>query len=77
MSKIIFIPTYENLHLIHNEIKYNAMAVHYNHRGGQQGYLGLVVSPTIYALLTKDPFVHQVHTRNLVIPISATRHAQE
>ena len=53
------------------------MSVHSNLRGRKHGYLGLVVSLTAYGLLTNTPFVHQVHTGKLVIPIAATRHAQE
>ena len=71
------IPTYETLHLIHNKIKASEMAVHSNIGGGKHGYLGLVVSLTAYALLTKNPFVCQIHPGKLSIPIAATRNAQE
>ena len=71
------VPIYDTLYLLHNKIKSNAMTVHSNLGGGQHGYLGLVVSPTAYALPTKTPFVFQVHTGNFIIPIAATRHAQE
>ena len=53
------------------------MAVHSNLRGGQHGYLGLVVRPTAYALLTTTSFVCQVHPGNLSTPIEDTRHTQE
>ena len=71
------IPNYETLHLLHNEIKSNAMAVQSNLGGGKHGYLGLVVSLTAYGLLTNTPFVNQIHTGKLVTPIAATCHAQE
>ena len=71
------VPTYETLHLLYNEIKSNAMAVHSNLGGGQHGHIGLVFSLTTYDLLTNTPFVCQVHPGNLIIPIAATRHAKE
>ena len=45
LTKITGVPTYETLHLLHNKIKANVMAVHYNLGGGQHNYLGLV-APT-------------------------------
>ena len=77
LNKIIGVLTYETLHLLHNKIKSNTMAVHSNPGGGKHGYLILVTSPTDYALLTNNPFVRQVHPENLITPISATHHAQE
>ena len=62
VSKIMGVPTYETLHFLHNEVKSNAMSVHSNIRSRHYGYLILVVSPTAYALLTKNPFVCQFHT---------------
>ena len=53
------------------------MAVHSNLRGGQNKYLRLVVIPTEYSLLANTPFVCKFHPGNLIIPISANRHAQE
>ena len=70
-------PTYETLHILNNEIKSNAMAVHSNLGGGQHGYLRLVISPTAYALLNNTNFFCQVHPENLITPITATRQAQE
>ena len=77
LTKITGVLTYDNLHLLHKEIKANAMAVQSNLGGGQHVYIGLVVRPTDYALLTNTPFVSQVYTGNLRIPIAATRHTQE
>ena len=53
------------------------MAVHSNIRGGQHGYIWLVVRPTAYSLLTNIPFVSQAHPGNLSIPIAALLHTQE
>ena len=77
LTKITNVPTYETLHLLHNKIKANAMAVPSNIGGGQHSYLGLVASLTSYALLANTPFVRQVHTGNLRIPIADICHAQE
>ena len=77
LNKIIGVPTYETLHLLHNKIKSNAMAVHSNLGGGQHGYLRLVTSLTTYALLNKTTFVCQIHPENLITHITASRHAQE
>ena len=71
------VPTYETLHILHNEIKSNAMAVRSNPGGEKYGYLVLVVSPTDYALITNNPFVFQVHLGDLATPIAATHHPQE
>ena len=71
------VPIYETLHLLHNEIKSNAMTVHSNIGGRQHGYFSLVVRPTAYALLTNTPFVCQDYPGNLIVPIAATLHAQE
>ena len=70
-------PTYETLHILNNEIKSNAMAVHSNIGGGKQGYLMLVVSLTAYALLTNINFFRQAYKGKVITPIAATRHAQE
>ena len=75
LSKIMGVPTYETLHLLHNEIKANVMAVHSNIGGGQHGYLGLVVRPTDYNLLAKNPFFSQFRTGTLIIHIAATLHS--
>ena len=77
LTKITGVPNYKTLHLLHNEINVNAMAVHSNLGSGQHGYLKLVVIPTAYALLVNNPFVRQVHTGDLRIPIVDTHHAQE
>ena len=77
LTKIAGVPTYETIHLIHNEVKANAISVHSNRGGRQHSYLRLVVSPTTYSLLNNTPFVFQVHPGNLSIPISDTRHTQE
>ena len=68
LTKITGVPTYETLHLLHNKIKANAMAVHSNFGGGQHRYLGLVVIHNAYALITNTPFVLPVHPVNTPKP---------
>ena len=53
LSKIIGVPTYGTLHLLHNEIKPNTMVVHSNIGCGQHVYLVLLVLLTAYALQKK------------------------
>ena len=77
LTKIIGIPTYDALHLLHNEIKSNAISVHSNIGGVQHGYLGLVVSPTACKLLSNSPFVTPIHPGILAIPIVVTCNAQD
>ena len=77
LTKIMGVPKYETLHLLYNKIKANTMAFHSNLRGVKHGYLILLVSLTYYALLTNTPFFRQFRPGNLIIPIAATRHAQE
>ena len=77
LTKIIGIPTYDALHLLHNEIKSNAISVHSNIGGVQHGYLGLVVSPTACTLLSNSPFVPPIHPGILAIPVVVTCHAQD
>ena len=77
LTNIIGVPNYDTLHLLHSEIKSNALAVHSNLGGGQHGYLGLVVRPTAYVLLSNTPFFCPVHPITLGIPVVATHHAQD
>ena len=77
MTKIIGVPTYDTLHILHNDIKYNSIVVHYNFGGYQPGYLVLVVSPTDYALLSNALFVNPIQPVTIVIPTVTTHHAQD
>ena len=77
LTKIMGVRTCESLHLLHNEIKDNVMEFNSHIGGRKHGYLILLVSLVVYALLNNTIFVCQVHPGNLSIPIAATRHAQE
>ena len=70
LTKITGVLTYETLHLIQNEIKANAMAVHSNIIVGQHGYLKWVFIPTAYSLLTKNSIFSSSASRKPQHPYS-------
>jgi hypothetical protein len=77
LTKIIGIPTYDTLHTLNQEIKANAISVHSNLGGGENGHIGLVLSPNAYAFLSDTPYTRPGHPMPLVvIPAAATKHAQ-
>lgn len=49
-------PSYESIKEIRDILKINAASVPSNRGGGQNGYLGLVVSTNIYATIANQPF---------------------
>ena len=65
-------PTFEMLHKLQNEIKYNTNSVYSNLRGGAHVHLGLVLSDAQYALISKTPFVYKNHPGPSIIPDSTT-----
>ena len=73
LTKIRGVPTYDTLHLLHNKIKSNAIAVSSNLGGGHHNYHGLLVSPTADALLSDTPFVRPIHPVTPAIPIVETQ----
>ena len=75
LTKIIVVPTYDTLHLLHHEIKSDVIAVHINIGGIQHGNLGLLVIPNAITLLSNAPFVRPMHPGTLIIPVVVTRHA--
>ena len=77
LTKIIGAPAYDNPYLRHNKIKPNKISLHSNIGGGQHGYIGLVVIPNYYALLSNTIFVRPIKTGTLTIPVVATCHAQD
>jgi hypothetical protein len=77
LTRIIGIPTYETLHTMHLELKTNSTSVHSNLGGGQFGHLGLVISPTRYAMESNAPYVRPAHPGELVIAAADTRHVQD
>ena len=78
LTRIIGMPTYETLHMMHLELKTNSTSVHSNLAGGQFGHLGLVLSPAGYAMVSNVPYARPTHPGDLVIPAApASRHQQE
>ena len=75
LTKIIGEPTYDTLQTLLRELKANARSVHSNLGGGTYGHLGLVISPTTYAILSTTPFVRPTHPGTLIIPPGSTQHA--
>ena len=76
LTKIHGEPTYENLKNLHNQLKTNATSVPSNLGGGAHGHLGLVLSPTEYAIIAPNtPFVRPVHPGILTIPQGTANHA--
>ena len=75
LTKIIGEPTYDTLQTLLRELKANARSVHSNLGGGTYGHLGLVISPTTYAILSTTPFVRPTHPGTLTIPPGSTQHA--
>ncbi len=55
-----------------NQLKANASSVPSNLGGGNQGHLGLVLSPATYAMVSNTPFDIPVHSGPLVIPPGTT-----
>ena len=74
LSKIIGEPDYEQLLCIFKELKANAQSVHCTLGGGAHGYLGILVSPVQYALVSPTPFLIPAYPQPLVIPVAATQH---
>jgi hypothetical protein len=77
LTKIIGIPTYDTLHKLNQEIKSNAISVHSNLGGGQHGHLGLVVSPTAYAILSNMAYERPTLPATLDVPATASKHSQD
>ena len=77
LTKIIGVQTKDTLHLLHNEIKSNAIEFHSNLGGFQHVYLGLVVRTTSYALISNTPFVRPIYPGTLIILVVSICHAQD
>lgn len=60
LPKIIGLPNYENLSELRKALKYNASSVTSTLGGGNNGYLGIVVSPAVYASIDPTPFLTPV-----------------
>ena len=69
LTRIIGEPTTASLITLHTEVKSNAQAVNSPLGGGENGHLGLVVTPEVYATLVPGdtPYVRPVNPGNLII----------
>ena len=74
LTQIVGEPTYDRLRTVLNELKANAQTVHSTLGGGAHGYLGLVLSPNQYALVSAQVFVRPAFPAPLAIPLNATIH---
>ena len=68
LTKVIGEPNFESLLRLKNEIKANSQTVPTQLGGGQHGFLGAILSPAEYALISNDPFVPPAHPGPLDIP---------
>lgn len=60
LPKISGLPTYETLTELRKALKYNASSVPSTLGGGNNGYLGIVVSTAVYASIDPTPFITPV-----------------
>ena len=67
LTPIMGEPTYETLERLLKELQANARQVHSNLGGGNHGHLGLVLSPTSYALISAILFARPIFPGSQVI----------
>ena len=73
LTKIHGEPTYETLKAMKNQLKSNACSVTSDLGGGAHGHLGLLLTPTEYAITSPTPYVRPVHPGVLTI-VQGTAH---
>ena len=73
LSPIIGKPTFESLYQLIVDLQANAQSVHSNLGGGANGHLGLIMTPTQYAIHSTTPYVRPTHPGTLTIPGGTTR----
>ena len=66
--------TFEGVQILHKELMVNAQTVHSELGGGTHRYLGLVLSPGRYALISNAPYNRPQHPGQLVIPAGTMLH---
>ena len=77
LSPIIGKPTFESLYQLIVDLQANAQSVHSNLGGGANGHLGLIMTPTQYAIHSTTPYVRPTHPGTLTIPVGTNRLAAE
>ena len=61
LTKINGLPDYDTIKKINDELSQNAASVHTNLGGGNHGFLGLTVKPTIYATISATAFATPIN----------------
>ena len=61
-------PSFESLTMMMNQLKANARSVRTPLGGGQHGYMGLLLTPAQYAIISTVPFIRPRHPGELVTP---------
>jgi len=77
LSPIVGKPTFESLYQLIIDLQANAQSVHSNLGGGAHGHLGLIMTPTQYAIHSTTPYVCPTHPGTLMIFVGTTRLAAE
>ena len=70
LSPINGVPTFETINDMVTNLKANAAAIHTDNGGGQFGFLALMVSPTVYATLTNEPFIVPANPGPTPVPLA-------
>ena len=73
LTRILGIPTYDDLQKMQLELQSNDISVHYNLGGGTHGNVGILMTNTKYATLSFVLYLRPVHPGILQIPNNATR----
>ena len=63
ITKITGEPNYESSKYLKNQLKANAASIPTTLRGGNHGYLGLILSPAIYTTIAATQFVEPIYPR--------------
>jgi len=77
LSPIIGRPKFESLYRLIIDLQANVQSVHSNLGGGTHGHLGLIMTPTQYAIHSTTPYDRPTYTGSLAIPVGTTRLAAE
>lgn len=73
LTKIHSRPTYNDIKVLHHQLKANATSIFSHLGGGTNGHLGLVLSATNYAFISNTPFNCPQPPDPLHIPPNTTR----
>ena len=65
-------PDFVSIQKLKNEVKANAQSVPSTLGGGNHGFLGLVLHPVEYALISNTPFISETYPGPLTFPPGTT-----